>query len=163
MLIHKIQIKNYKSFGDDDRNKLYLEPDVTTIIGKNESGKSNLLTGMAGISFFGDMSFMSNSENLNRSTLPGNEIEYEIILKPTESEKGLGLTDDTTINIKGKSQTVIGGLLSYYLHTVKPDIDVMLNEFGENPFKLGSSEYQTYNTYCINLKKDDVLFSLFSR
>lgn len=43
MYIHSISLKNYKSIGEK-KSSIILEPRVTTIIGKNESGKSNVLT-----------------------------------------------------------------------------------------------------------------------
>ena len=43
-------INNYKSIGNV-RNTLLLEDDVTALIGKNDSGKSNVLEILGGISF----------------------------------------------------------------------------------------------------------------
>ena len=47
MLIHSVKLINYKSLGDYKENEIIIEPDVTTIIGKNESGKSNILEGIS--------------------------------------------------------------------------------------------------------------------
>ena len=42
MLLHSIEIHNFKSIGESN-NLIIIEPRITTIIGKNESGKSNIL------------------------------------------------------------------------------------------------------------------------
>ena len=42
MKIKSIIISNYKSLGEE-RNVLLLEDNITALIGKNDSGKSNIL------------------------------------------------------------------------------------------------------------------------
>ena len=42
MRYEKIIIKNYKSIGDTD-NEINFNDDIITIVGKNESGKSNII------------------------------------------------------------------------------------------------------------------------
>lgn len=48
---------NFKSIGDID-NDIILEPRVTAVIGKNESGKSNVLEGLSYVSLIGNMNVM---------------------------------------------------------------------------------------------------------
>lgn len=43
MYIHSVKLVNYKSIGDYPESEIILEPKVTAIIGRNESGKSNIL------------------------------------------------------------------------------------------------------------------------
>ena len=50
MRISSVIINNYKSIGTQ-KNTLLLEDDVTALIGKNDSGKSNVLEILGGISF----------------------------------------------------------------------------------------------------------------
>lgn len=50
MKIANVVINNYKSIGTQ-KNNLILEDDVTALIGKNDSGKSNILEILGGISF----------------------------------------------------------------------------------------------------------------
>ena len=45
MLIDRVIINNYKSF-TEDFNILDIHPQVTTIIGKNGSGKSNIISAL---------------------------------------------------------------------------------------------------------------------
>lgn len=47
MFVSEITINNYKSLSNE-KNRLFLQRDVTALIGKNESGKSNVLNAMNG-------------------------------------------------------------------------------------------------------------------
>ena len=51
MYIHSVKLINFKSIGDYPEAEVILEPRVTAIIGKNESGKSNVLEGLSYIDF----------------------------------------------------------------------------------------------------------------
>ena len=48
MKIKSIIISNYKSLGEE-RNILLLEDNITALIGKNDSGKSNILEALGNI------------------------------------------------------------------------------------------------------------------
>ena len=48
MKIKSIIISNYKSLGEE-RNVLLLEDNITALIGKNDSGKSNILEALGNI------------------------------------------------------------------------------------------------------------------
>ena len=50
MKIKNVVINNYKSLGEE-RNILLLEDNITALIGKNDSGKSNILEALGSISF----------------------------------------------------------------------------------------------------------------
>ena len=50
MKITQVKIKNFKSIGETN-NTLYLDNNVSVIIGKNESGKSNLLDCLSILNF----------------------------------------------------------------------------------------------------------------
>ena len=47
MYIHSVKLINFKSIGNYPEAEIILEPKVTAIIGKNESGKSNVLDGLS--------------------------------------------------------------------------------------------------------------------
>ena len=51
MKIHSVKLVNFKSIGDYDKNEVIVEPRITAILGKNESGKSNILEGLSYIKF----------------------------------------------------------------------------------------------------------------
>lgn len=78
-MIKSIEIRNYKSVlgrglsGEGERTSLRLEDDITTLIGKNEAGKSNILEA---INRFGDFKPVTNDElsDYNQSL---DETEYE--------------------------------------------------------------------------------------
>ena len=70
MKLRTVKINNYKSFGEED-NVLFIDK-LNVIIGKNESGKSNLIDALANINYIGatDKEYFSNknvksSKNLN--------------------------------------------------------------------------------------------------
>ena len=52
LYIHSVKLINFKSIGDYPEAEVILEPGITAIIGKNESGKSNVLEGLSYIDFF---------------------------------------------------------------------------------------------------------------
>lgn len=51
MRLNSVKLSNYKSFGNSKLSEVIIEPSVTVIIGKNESGKSNVIDGISQISF----------------------------------------------------------------------------------------------------------------
>ena len=51
MYVHSVKLINFKSIGDYPEAEVILEPRITAIIGKNESGKSNILDGLSRIWF----------------------------------------------------------------------------------------------------------------
>ena len=82
MKIKSVVISNYKSLGDE-RNTLLLEDNITALIGKNDSGKSNILEALGNMSFthYINTEFFSKK---NRYTKKSIVITLE--LKFTESE-----------------------------------------------------------------------------
>ena len=72
MKLKSIKIENYKSFGNEN-NTLVLE-NINTIIGKNESGKSNLIDCLSRLDLTGinDDNFFKNiNKNTNGSPSTG--------------------------------------------------------------------------------------------
>ena len=67
MYIHLVKLINFKSIGNYPEEEVILEPRVTTIIGKNESGKSNILEGLSKIDFLKNnlATFSQNIVNIN--------------------------------------------------------------------------------------------------
>ena len=109
MKISKITINNYKSIGKS-KNVLNLEEGVTALIGKNESGKSNVLDAISAISFESALKIIDNDKN----RITGEDVSYvvEMFVLPEEvkefelSEKGI-----TTFNI-AKDEVIFEGEFS---------------------------------------------------
>ena len=155
MYIHSVKLINYKSIGDYAESEIILEQGVTAIIGKNESGKSNVLDGLAQIDFIGNKTASYASEKLNRNASEGCEIKYEIIIKPSSEDIEKGITQDTQIILSKGNYTISGGLLECYNNTLKPNVeqlDALLESLGSNPFKLRDQELTNYKSLVAEFK-----------
>ena len=115
MYVHSVKLTNYKSFGDYKENEVIVEPRITAIVGKNESGKSNVLDGLSQIRFRIRNSAAFNQDNINRNSTTGTENKYSIVLKPTSKDNEAGISADTQIEITKNSYSATGGLLGFYL------------------------------------------------
>ena len=82
MYVHSVKLVNYKSIGDYAESEVIIEPRVTAIIGKNESGKSNILDGLSRINFTVRNSDAFGISIVNRIGTTGKENYYQILLKP---------------------------------------------------------------------------------
>ena len=155
MYVHSVKLTNYKSFGDYKENEVIIEPRITAIIGKNESGKSNILDGLSQIRFRIRNSAAFNQDNINRNSAIGTENKFLIILKPTSYDVELGISADTLIEITKNSYSTTGGLLDFYIANFYPLIDEILELLGAlnaNPFQLRDQELSNYQTYYNELK-----------
>lgn len=92
MYFTKVKIKNYKSFGLE-YNELILNPNSTTIIGKNESGKSNLLQALAEINFFSNANFQNKCNKFSDDSV---EIEAELVFDDSDKVDLNGLEEKVT-------------------------------------------------------------------
>ena len=150
MYIHSVKLINFKSLGDYPENEVILEPKVTSIIGRNESGKSNILDGLSRINFTKRNTSAFARENVNRSVGLDIENKYVIVLKPTADEKSKDIVDDTQIEITKENYKVIGGILPYYLSSVYKDFQCLLSKLdgiGSNPFQVMDQELVNYRNY----------------
>ncbi|GJM57528.1 hypothetical protein EROP_12210 [Erysipelotrichaceae bacterium OPF54] len=150
MYIHSVKLINYKSIGDYPESEIILEPGITVIIGKNESGKSNVIDGLSKINFLtiNEDAFSRNAVNRNIAT--GSENRFIIIIKSDDRESTLGINVDTTIEITKNKCIVTGGLFEYYLQTIWPEFEEfvkLLNSISENPMQLNASDYSYYKSY----------------
>ena len=122
---------NFKSIGEVD-NEIILEPRVTTMIGKNESGKSNALEGLSYISFIGNMNRAFSNENINRNNGMDKAIEYHIVLKAnTEEQKSKNIKDDTQMLISKDKYLATGGILKYYKNNIRDHIFTLTEVLGK--------------------------------
>lgn len=108
MKVKSIKIQNYKSFGEEN-NILQLD-DLNTVIGKNESGKSNLIDCLSKLDFTGHMdSFYF--KNFNKNT--GNYPIISVVLTPYKNEKTIYKSnEDTVLTINDRFDVNIEGGIS---------------------------------------------------
>lgn len=157
MYIHSVKLVNYKSIGDYDEAEVIIEPTVTAIIGKNESGKSNVLDGLSQIDFMGNKATAYAPERLNRTAAEGSQIKYIITIKPSPEDIVLS---DTTIILSKNNYELTGGFLDHYHNWVKGYVDTLneiIESFGGNPFKLRDQELTNYKAHVTALKDSDSL------
>ena len=108
MKLKSVKIQNFKSFAEDN-NRLDLD-DINTIVGKNESGKSNLIQAIGKLNLTGinDNNYFKNS-NKNTMKTPF----LSVVLVPYPSEKHLyNSKDETIISINSQYDLDIEGGLS---------------------------------------------------
>ncbi len=113
MKIIGLKINNYKSIGSNN-NYLSLEPKVTALVGKNESGKSNILEAVGKLSF--EKPISSNYlNNKNRDAFDDVSVivhleYYESELyeyKVSQSNTAISFLDNTMIKIEGGMSTLL--------------------------------------------------------
>ena len=160
MYIHSVKLINFKSIGDYLEAEVILEPRVTAIIGKNESGKSNVLEGLSYIDFLKRNQVAFAESVVNRNSPLGTENTYEIILKPTSEEKTKGIDFDTKVIITKSTCEVTGGFVEYYKQNILQYIESvsnMLDEIGNNPFQLKDQDLTNYRAYKQDLMNTEPL------
>lgn len=160
LYIHSVKLINFKSIGDYPESEIIIEPRVTAIIGKNESGKSNVLDGISKIDFSKYNPTAFATENINRNKPSDTEIKYVITLKPSKEDTENSLADDTQITLSKNRCIVSGGLLHYYEHEIHPYFEAVVNaldEINNNPFQLKDQDFVNYkNNRDEFLKKDEL-------
>lgn len=105
-----VKINNYKSFGEEE-NYLYVN-NLNTVIGKNESGKSNLLDALADIGYIGISDNKLFEKNNRKSE---KDVKIELFFETKENENFL------YDNYKGKVSVILED----------KDIYIINEEFGE--------------------------------
>ena len=95
MKVKSIKIDNFKSFAEEN-NRIDLES-INTIVGKNESGKSNLIEAIGKLNLTGindSNYFKNNNKNTTGKAL------ISLVLITYKSEKIYTSNKETTITIK---------------------------------------------------------------
>ena len=110
MRLHSVKLTNYRSIGIE-HDEVIIEPNITAIIGKNESGKSNVLSGLSAILFRNKMTNVFAENNVNRNSDNGKMV-YQITLKALPDESQC-LQEDTTVTITSESYSAVGGIMRY--------------------------------------------------
>ncbi len=150
MYIHSVKLTNFKSIGDYAESEIILEPKVTAIIGKNESGKSNILDGLSRISFIKANASAFSAEVVNRNSASGTENRYIITLKPDDQETTQGICSDTLVELSKEHCTITGGFFDYYLEEIWPEFEAVvsfLDGINTNPMQLKDQELTSYKVY----------------
>lgn len=116
MILKYAWIENYKSIGK--RTKLVADPKVTCLIGKNESGKSNLLEFFSKNNFINPISreaYLQKHRNFDDGTTSKLEYEFEL----TDTEQCMLDTKNKIVNInfsyENEKPLVTGAFSEYYL------------------------------------------------
>lgn len=163
MYVHSVKLSNFKSIGDYNESEIILEPDVTAIIGKNESGKSNILDGLSRINFHGMNSCDFSDDVLNRYADANTQIQYMVVLKPTPEEQAQGILEDTTATFFNFGCNISGGLYDRFkeLEICIKDYKSVLKEIGPNPFGLSGVQFKQYKMTLTSLKAENSV-DLFS-
>ena len=160
MYLHSVKLVNFKSIGDYNNNEIIIEPKITAIIGKNESGKSNILEGLSKINFTIRNKNAFLDDNVNRNVVGTTNNSFKIILKPTNFETDKGVIEDTEIEITKTNYNAKGGILQLYKSIAQDSInklkDLLIN-IGSNPFGLQSQEYTIYKDYLNELSQEDCM------
>lgn len=109
MKVESIKIQNFKSFAEE--NNIIKLDSVNTIIGKNESGKSNLIQAIGELNLTGikNKDYFKNNNKNNIENKPN----ISVVLTPYESEKNIYKTEkETTITFNDLNDINIEGGLS---------------------------------------------------
>ena len=119
MYVHSVKLVNFKSIGNYDEAEVILEERVTAIIGKNESGKSNVLDGLARVNLLKRNQNAFADELVNRNCPIGTQITYLVTLRPNASDSTMGINGETQVEISKTKAIVTGSLLTYYQDNCK--------------------------------------------
>lgn len=112
MKIESAKINNYKSLGEE--NNLICFSDTTCIIGKNESGKTNILEALSEIKFNG---FTSENYFKKKNRKNDKDITLSFLLKPYKSEKDkYKKLTDTKVSIDNSAVHIEGGISDVILN-----------------------------------------------
>ena len=118
MYIHSVFLGNFKSIGLYPENEIIVEPRITAIIGKNESGKSNVLEWLSLIDFKKANNAAFSADVKNRIASSTGEIKYTIILKPNDADKEKGLLEEACVVITKDNAEIFGGLKDFFLSKI---------------------------------------------
>ena len=111
MKLKNITINNYKSFGNTD-NFLFIDK-LNAIIGKNESGKSNIIDCLSGIKAIGST---TQEYFLPKNRKNNNAIQIDLCFETYDDENELfGFSGTTNITLKSFNEYLLLGEMSDYI------------------------------------------------
>lgn len=158
MRLHSVKLINYKSITNEEKySEIIIEPDITVVIGKNESGKSNVISGLREISFINEIKNIFNNDNyINRNNARDGKIEYVITLKSVADEDET-LSKETVITIKKSEFKAVGGILDYFIKYLKKPLNNLYDFAVTNPFGFSGSDLTNLKNRCNDLIVEDYL------
>ena len=149
MYISSAKFENYKSLGKRN-NILQIEKDITILIGKNESGKSNVLEALGRIEL---LSPVEKSYFNDRTIGQAEDVSVDISLSFSEEEKvSFSNNNNTNFHIEGFLKTTFTGGLTDVIKKdkkIKENIK-QLNELTTKKMNSFSSENIVYIKSIIN-------------
>lgn len=118
MKVTSVRIQNYKSFAEEN-NRIDLDT-INTIIGKNESGKNNLIEAIGKLKLTGinDTSYFKNCNKNNNMSKP----VISLVFLPYASEKNIykskketiiTINDQYDLNIEGGLTEIISNIFDF--------------------------------------------------
>lgn len=158
MRLHSVKLINYKSITNEEKySEIIIEPNITVVIGKNESGKSNVISGLREISFINEIKNIFNNDNyINRNNARDGKIEYVITLKSVADEDET-LSKETVITIKKSEFKAVGGILDYFIKYLKKPLNNLYDFAVTNPFGFSGSDLTNLKNRCNDLIVEDYL------
>lgn len=158
MRFDSVAIKNFKSIGEYEQSKVIIEPDVTAIIGKNESGKSNIIEALSYLSFKKITEEAFQRDNINRNNAyDGATVKYIVVLKSTDTDKEkYNIQADTIVTIDNNNCIIEGGAEEYYKSAIFPQAIELCNELGDNPFRFSGNELNNYRSWKARLSNEKI-------
>lgn len=151
MKLDRIVIKNYKSIGEE-HNELILNNNINIIIGKNESGKSNIIDSLSkmNITQILDQNFSKYKNKINKK-----EPVFILKLKPYTSEQEyLGESEEVEITINSDSD--ISFTNKEYIPPYMKDKDFTDAKEIMNNIINTSNNYYFYNIPKLELLINDI-------
>ena len=151
MIIQSAKIENFKSIGCDN-NILHLEDTVTALIGKNESGKSNVLESLGLLNLWMPI----DTNYLNKLTRGQNiQPAVSLFLKFSKKEKDVYSTTDevTILRHSGTEVAMEGGLSSLIANDEKlsSHITTLTAAVEQNYFVLDNTRIKNLRTHVAKL------------
>lgn len=153
MKLISCKVNNYKSIGEE-KNEIYFN-DLTIILGKNESGKSNIVEAISGVDVIGytNKKYFSNKNKKNNK-----DISVELIFKTTENDiKVSEYQENIIVNIESEEVCKIDKNFGEYIlnkKEIKEQYYKLMNflEKGSLPFSQQES-IKKYNAILEKLNK----------
>lgn len=162
MKLNNVKINYYKSFGEDSNN-LQVEDDITVIVGKNESGKSNLLQLLSKVDLLNGIS----NDDLNKVNRKYSDKKPSIELKfklDTEEKDKIKerlepiVRDNIKDNLWEKTYDILD--LFSELYIANKEFEMVFGDLIERDDKITKKLSISYEKFKRNLNGTDMIYSI---